>query len=223
MNFWDNLLGDDDHAATYMESYGEGPGFELRHRIGALINDGESVLDVGCGPGWNLDHFQSFGPSVGKYRGLDYSERFVRVANERWVGREAFFATHVVNYQGEKNNNLSDALPLFRLGDVRNIEEPDKSWDVVILQDVLEHTNGYKQPIQEALRVAKKRVIITFWHLADSDSPHINDDGDDGWGAWYDKREWEKHLDSLGIHWLLDEAEIGNRIRHIYVLDKEIE
>lgn len=211
-NFWDNLLGDDEHAASYMDTYGEGPGFELRHRIGALINDGEDVLDVGCGPGWNFDHFRQYGPNIHGYQGYDYSERFVRVANQRTNAELPNSATGIVN---------TDLDGYFKVGDVRDIKEPDNSWDVVILQDCLEHTNGYEIPIQEALRVAEKRVVVTFWHLTDSDSPHINDDGDDGWGAWYDKREWEKFLDSLNVNWLLDEAEINDKIRHIYVLDKE--
>lgn len=207
MVYWDTLLGDDDHAADYMNSYGEGPGFELRHHLGSLINDGETVLDVGCGPGWNLDHFLEYGPHISRYKGTDYSERFVRVANQR--------------LDGHLSSEFNPYSMGFALGDVRKIEEPDDSWDVVLFQDVLEHTNGYEKPMQEALRVAKKRVIVTFWHLADMDDPHINDDGDDGWGAWYDKREWEKYLDSLGYTWFLDELEANNRMRHVYVIDKD--
>lgn len=194
-NFWDKLSGDDDSASVYMLTYGEGPGAETRHHLGSLIADGETVLDVGCGPGWNYDHFLEHGPDV-DYKGLDYSERFVRVANLRHPGKYA-------------------------LGDVRDIPEEDKTWDVVIMQDVLEHTNGYEKPLTEALRVARRRVIVTFWHLADMDDPHINDDGDDGWGAWYDKREWEKHLDSLDVHWLHDQIDCNNRVRDFYVIDLE--
>jgi ubiquinone/menaquinone biosynthesis C-methylase UbiE len=195
-NFWDELMGDDDHAASYMETYGEGPGFELRHKLGSLINPGESVLDVGMGPGWNYDHFKEFGPEV-DYTGMDYSERFVRVAKAR----------------------QPDAK--FMVGDARKLPPVVGVWDVVIIQDCLEHTNGFEKPIYEALRVARKRVIVTFWHLEDSATPHINDDGNDGWGAWYDKREWEKFLDTLNLHWLHERAEIGNRNRDIYIIDKE--
>lgn len=206
-NFWDMLMGDDEHAATYMSTYNEGPGFALRHEIGKFINNGESVLDVGCGPGWNMDHFAQYGPALSVYKGTDYSERFVRVTNQR---RKA---------QLPQNFSTMRVLP-FELQDCRDLKEPNKSWDVVILQDCLEHTNGYEKPVKEALRVARKRVITTFWHLEDTDNPHINDDGNDGWGAWYDKREWEKYLDSLGITWMYHDITANNRRRDIYIIDK---
>lgn len=205
LNYWDLLSGDDEHAADYMKSYGEGPGFATRFALGLLINDGESVLDVGAGPGWNFDHFMEHGPAISKYKGLDYSKRFVRVANQR-----------VMQVAGTSTGP-------FEYGDVRDIKEADDSWDVAVCQDCLEHTNGYEGPVRELLRVAKKRVIITFWHLTDDDNPHINDDGNDGWGAWYDKREWEKFLDTLGYVWLTDEIkpEGKNHSWHFYVIDKD--
>ena len=204
-NYWDKLSGDDEHAADYMRSYGEGPGFATRHTIGNVINDGESVLDVGCGPGWNFDHFMQYGPAISNYRGLDYSRRFVRVANQRAM------------------QTAGTSTGPFEYGDARDLKEADNSWDVVILQDCLEHTNGYEKPIQEALRVAKKRIIISFWHLDNTLTPHINDDGDDGWGAWYDKAKWEKFLDTLGYMWIHDEIFPKDKLHswHFYVIDKE--
>lgn len=203
MNYWDELMGTDEGAATYMESYGEGPGSETRHIIGSFINDGESVLDEGCGPGWNFDHFKQFGPKVG-YLGRDYSERFVRVANDRWPG-------------------------VFELGDCRNITQPDKSWDVVILQDCLEHTDGYRKPMAEALRVARKRVIVTFWRGQmrddfenDTGVSSVRDDGNDGFCGEYSRIEWEKYLDSLGYHWLETQSSPeANRWHRFYVIDLE--
>lgn len=205
MNYWDQLMETDEHAADYMMIYGEGPGSPLRNYISGLINKGESVLDVGCGPGWNLDHFMQYGPEISAYKGLDYSERFVRVANERAM------------QLGKTSSGP------FELGDVRKIGQPDKSWDVVLLQDVLEHTNGYEEPLKEALRVTKRRVIVTFWHLMDKEEDNpINDDGDDGWGAWYSKPKWGKYLDSLNLHWLHDEIPRKGEKHDIYVIDLEV-
>lgn len=196
-NFWDNLMETDNNAGQYMISYSEGPGAVTRHELGKFINEGESVLDVGCGPGHNYEHFRDHGPQV-TYKGLDYAIRFIR-ANERKYP-EANFA----------------------LGDVRNIQEPNKSWDVVIFQDVLEHTNGYEKPIKEALRVARQRVIISFWHLIEN-GEHINEDGNDGWGAWYEQGKWEKFLDSLDLHWLHHQFFFPeNRQRDFYIIDLEV-
>jgi ubiquinone/menaquinone biosynthesis C-methylase UbiE len=196
LNYWDNLIESVDNAAQYMESYGEGVGSDTRKTIAAFINDGESVLDVGCGPGWNYEHFRKFGPDV-TYKGTDYSELMVLGAQSKYP---------------EAN---------FEMGDCRDMKEDDDSWDVVLLQDCLEHTNGYVKPMEEALRVAKKRIIVTFWHLMES-GEHINDDGDDGWGAWYERGKWEEFLDTLGYTWLHTEsAPDDNRQHDFYIVDKE--
>lgn len=211
-NYWDDLSATDENAASYMLTYGEGPGCDTRLTIGSFINEGESVLDVGCGPGWNFDHFREYGPRIGRYLGLDYSERFVRVANERFLQTYGNGASRRMNDQ--------QTFP-FKKGDVRNIQQPDKSWDVVLLQDVLEHTNGYEIPVKEAIRVACKRVIITFWHLIEA-GEHINDDGKDGWGAWYERGKWEKFLDDLKVNWLHTEsAPEANRQHDFYIIDLE--
>ncbi len=203
MNYWTELMATDEGAANYMETYGEGPGCETRVIISEFINDFESVLDVGVGPGWNYDHFQQFGPDV-DYRGEDYSERFVRVANQRHPGK-------------------------FFLGDCRHLHHPDSSFDVVILQDVLEHTSGYKEPLAEALRVAKKRVIVTFWRGQmrddfenDTGVSSVRDDGDDGFCGEYSKIEWENYLDKLGLHWLETQTTPeANRWHRFYIIDLE--
>lgn len=196
MNYWDKLMEDDDHAASYMATYGEGVGAATRLKLASYLKTEDWVLDVGCGPGWNYDTFLEYGPAV-YYRGMDYSERFVRVASQR---------VH--------------PMKIFKVGDVRDIPEPDGSFDVVILQDVLEHTNGYEKPLSEALRVARRRIIVTFWRLQDTPG-HINDDGDDGWGAHYDSHDWEKFLDTLPVKWQHDVIEFNNKKRDFYVLDKE--
>jgi ubiquinone/menaquinone biosynthesis C-methylase UbiE len=204
-NYWDNLMDDDDHAANYMETYGEGSGAETRHLLASFINDGDSVLDVGCGPGWNLDHFMAHGPAIRKYKGIDYSERFVRVANKRAM---------------EKAGTASGP---FEVGDCRKLKQYDGQYDVVILQDVLEHTNGYERPVREALRVAAKRVIVVFWRpFNENGQDDINDDGNDGYGATYDRAKWEKFVDSLGYTVTDTETPAGaNRWHKYYIIDKE--
>lgn len=210
MNFWDELMGSDEGAAQYMETYGEGPGCETRQIIGSFINPGERVLDVGCGPGWNWDHFLAYGPLV-EYKGIDYSERFVRVANQRQLAKMRLSAVQTLQHP-------------FEVGDCRNIPAADNSWDVVILQDVLEHTNGYEQPITEALRVARRRVIITFWKpfRKPGEGHQINDDGNDGYGSNYEQGPFEQFLDDTGYAWMDTETSpAANRWHKYYVIDKE--
>lgn len=208
MNYWDELMGDDDHAASYMATYGEGPGAITRETLGHFIEAGETVIDVGCGPGWNMDHFAQFGPDIEAYKGVDYSERFVRVANQRLEGE---------NTQDHTNIKIHP----FELQDCRDLKEEDGSWDVVVIQDCLEHTNGYEKPMEEALRVAKKRVIAVFWHM-DENNEHINDDGNDGYGATYARPKWEKYLDSLGHAWFHHQImDTKPKPRDYYIIDKE--
>ena len=153
------------------------------------------MLDAGCGPGHNFEHFLEFGPSV-KYRGEDYSERFVRVANQR-----------------------VKPMRIFSIGDVRKLRHLDDSFDVVIMQDVLEHTNGYETPVSEALRVARRLVIFTFWRLGNTDQ--INDDGDDGYGAVYAKDKWEKFLDSLNLKWTHERLPRKDAYHDLYSVEVE--
>lgn len=207
-NYWDKLMADDEHAASYMATYGEGPGCITRETLGSFINNDESVLDVGCGPGWNMDHFAQFGPALSVYKGTDYSERFVRVANKR-----------------RRDENISKSTTIrilpFELQDCRSLSEHPLSWDVVVLQDCLEHTDGYEKPVIDALRVARKRVIVTFWHLTENDD-HINDDGDDGWGAWYSRPRWEEFLEDLPFMWTHHQIMDGTpKARDFYIIDKE--
>lgn len=220
-NYWDELMATDEGAANYMESYGEGPGCETRQIIAGYIQDGETVLDVGCGPGWNLDHFWEFGPLISDYKGIDYSERFVRIANKRAnKGLDD-------DYQDllRASSFTPSSGPHFVVGDCRDFQEPDESWDVVILQDVLEHTNGYEIPVREALRVAKQRVIVSFWKGSfkdDADSEdQINDDGNDGYGATYNRAKWENFLEGLGyIWWPTETSPKANRWHKFYIIPK---
>ncbi len=207
-NYWDKLMGDDAHAASYMVTYGEGPGSETRTTIGQFINDNETVLDVGCGPGWNMDHFAQFGPALKRYKGTDYSKRFVKVANKR--------------RKEEHTQNFTTAIiEPFEHQDCRHLDEGDRNWDVVILQDCVEHTNGYEKPVREAIRVARRRVIVTFWHLTENDD-HINDDGDDGYGAWYSRGKWEEFLNTFPYVWFHVESKpTDNRQHDFYIIDKQ--
>lgn len=208
MNFWNKLMGSVEEAGSYMLSYGEGPGCDTRLKLFSFIENDESVLDVGCGPGHNMEHFAQYGPALSKYKGVDYASYFVEADNQRLKARL------------DENFTTAEVLP-FEVQDCRDLKEADASWDVVVLQDCLEHTNGYEKPMQEALRVAKRRVVVVFWHLTENDD-HINDDGNDGWGAWYSRPKWEDFLNGTGFKWEHSQIEYpAGRVRDYYVISKE--
>ncbi len=101
----------------------------------------ESVLDLGSGPstefaGYRLD--EELDDVM--YVGLDGSERMLQLASERYPG-----------------------VNLVR-GHVNDIPFDEGSFDAVVIKHVLEHQpDGYKQTIIEAVRVAKKCVVIDFF------------------------------------------------------------
>ncbi|NIP84988.1 MAG: methyltransferase domain-containing protein, partial [Planctomycetales bacterium] len=132
--FWRGLGG----HKTYMRSYGEGVGTASREWLLTQIKDGESLLDVGCGPGCTYENLKVNGRQV-TYRGLDFCPEFVAACRELFP-------------EGD-----------FRQGDAMALDEADNSWDTVLLRHVLEHAPGYRDPIAEAVRVARKRVVIVMW------------------------------------------------------------
>lgn len=188
----------EDHG-TYMESYGEGVGSKTRQIIFSFIDKNDSVLDVGCGPGWNYEHGREHEDWQGEYKGTDYASKFVEACQAKYPG------------------------VAFEVQDCRNLEESDNSWDVVVLQDVLEHTNGYVKPIVDALAIARRKVIITFWrHLSETQNDDIkqSDPEYDGYCAQYSKPKLFDFLNSLGYKWeyLVND---DNRFHEFLVINKE--
>ena len=96
-----------------------------------FLNEGDKVLDIGCGGGrlGEMIMESSKCPKNLKYTGI---EKFQR-------GGEPI---EVIEYDGNKLPMKAD------------------SFDVVILADVLHHEENPLQLLREAQRVSKKRVII---------------------------------------------------------------
>lgn len=140
-----------------------------------IIPDNESILDIGCGPGHVSEIFRSAGRN-NSYIGVDNYER-------------------VLNY----------AKSLFPHVDFRNMDAnflsfPDNSQDNCILFTVIEMMPDFRKPIEEAVRVAKKKVIITTFtkptnertinlHTVSSHGDYILE---------INERDLTRHLDSFG-------------------------
>jgi len=136
--WWDRTIQNVEQAKGYIRGYGEGVFFPSRMKVLDLIKDGESLLDVGCGPGCEYENIKESKRKI-VYKGVDYSLKMIQAC------RELFPETD------------------WAVQDARILMEDDKSFDTVLLRHVLEFIYPYSVPIGEAWRVAKKRVILVFW------------------------------------------------------------
>jgi ubiquinone/menaquinone biosynthesis C-methylase UbiE len=95
---------------------------------------GETILDVGCGPGFHLMWFKACGM---KPTGIDASEHMVELARQR---------------AGFK-------LPIFQ-GFAEHLPFPDRHFDVVALITTLEFVDMPATALKEAFRTARKKVLV---------------------------------------------------------------
>jgi len=96
---------------------------------------GESVLDVGCGPGLYLEALGSLGFKV---TGVDSRSVFVEQAAKAGA-------------RVERVDLEREALSRFTEG----------AFDTVLMLDILEHVSNDIELLEDALRVCRKNVIIT--------------------------------------------------------------
>jgi SAM-dependent methyltransferase len=102
----------------------------------ALLNEGETVLDLGSGPG--LDCFLAADKvgKDGKVIGVDMTPEMLEKAREN-----------------AKNGNYSNVV--FRLGEIENLPAADNSVDVVISNCVINLSPDKQRVFQETYRVLK--------------------------------------------------------------------
>jgi SAM-dependent methyltransferase len=97
------------------------------------ISPNDSVLDLGCGQGALSSLLNN------KYTGLDYSETAIKSARDKYPDKT------------------------WIIGDVRDLESfEDNSYDVVVMRHFLENCEDWKKVIQDAFRIANKKVIINL-------------------------------------------------------------
>lgn len=95
-----------------------------------------SILELGCGEGYLLEQIHRRLPDV-KALGLDNTD--IALAE----GRRIF-----------------PHLDL-RFGDIYHVDQPDKSWDVVLASEVLEHLDQPDVALSELKRVAKRYTLFS--------------------------------------------------------------
>ena len=97
----------------------------------------KSLLDAGCGEGFVLEHLLKSGLVLKQVVGLDLNRKALKLAEKR-------------------NPYVS-----FREGSITKIPYKDKSFDLVICLETLEHVFDYQKAITELLRVSKNYILIS--------------------------------------------------------------
>lgn len=117
-----------------------------RRLVGRLISSwprrGQKLLDIGCGPGMFLKHFWETGFDVS---GVDASPEMLGAARRR-------LGPHAAYHVGQ-----ADHLPF-----------EDNEFDYTVLLTVLEFCEDPDAVLREAVRVARRGLLVTFlnrWSL----------------------------------------------------------
>jgi SAM-dependent methyltransferase len=113
-----------------------------------LVRLGDSLLDVGCGPGALWQYFQQHRPRF-SWAGVDVTYRMLSVAHK-----------------------LNPDVPV-SITDAGNLPFGDARFDVVVLRHVLEHLPQWlmERALTEALRVARQTVVVDFYVAPNADGP----------------------------------------------------
>lgn len=134
-DYWQNVF--DGHDG-YMLAAGTNEYAILRDLILTFVNDKESILDLGCASGGTYDWIKEKKRNV-TYKGTDYAEKFVKANKKR-------------------HPNI-----VWEVEDCRYLKEDDGEFDIVLLYDVLDGLTGWEKALDEAVRVAVKKVIVLMW------------------------------------------------------------
>jgi ubiquinone/menaquinone biosynthesis C-methylase UbiE len=108
-------------------------------RVAKLAFDGCSILDVGCGAGHYLVSLRRALDFPFTYCGVDATESYINLA------REAF---------------ADDEGASFRTADVFELPFTDRTFDIVMCNNLLLHLPSIRKPLSELYRVARRHVMI---------------------------------------------------------------
>jgi ubiquinone/menaquinone biosynthesis C-methylase UbiE len=149
LEFWSSQA--DKFGTSHEASWGDSYAINLEiQTIGQYIQEGDTVLDVGCANGYStLYHLDK---NVSSIIGVDFSEAMIREAQKNKVERGS-------------PDNVS-----FEVGDIRNLRFENDTFDVVYTTRTLINLPTWheqKRGISECIRVCKVggKVIFSeaFW------------------------------------------------------------
>jgi ubiquinone/menaquinone biosynthesis C-methylase UbiE len=147
--------------------------------IAPKIPSGASVLDIGCGQGWQLAEIRKLCPDA-KLHGMDISPKLVSLAREHVPGGD------------------------FQTGDADNLAYADTQFDVVVMTEVLEHLSDPVLALTQLKRVLKPGgwLLMTVpnrdwlrynWYLNNRKAYQPVDD------KWYRVSEVRGYLEKAGF------------------------
>lgn len=146
---WDHtphLFGGSNDAKVEWE-YREGPTFLniLREHVGADFLDGKEVLDAGCGWGGKAIYYAE-NTLLKSITGIDLPGVYVPEASENFARRK-----------GVSNSS-------FLAGNVEAMPFASNRFDILIMEDVMEHVTSPEAVLQECFRVLKPggRILVKF-------------------------------------------------------------
>jgi ubiquinone/menaquinone biosynthesis C-methylase UbiE len=123
-----------EEALGFRESPEDRPRYKRCLRL--LGRGFDSILDAGCGEGFWLDYvWQKRKPQ--RCAGIEIAENRADKARERFPHLD------------------------IRAGDITRLPFPDRSFAAVTCFEVLEHMPDWKPAVEEVLRVARNKVLIT--------------------------------------------------------------
>ena len=142
-------------ARTYWDTvpgpYQHGPHKHRMYMLNLLQEKGiQTILDDGCGTGPLYEIIKNNHLPF-DYKGVDYSKHFIDIAKE--VFPEA----------------------IFEVQDMRHLDEPDDTFDCVVMLHSLDHVKEFDKAIAEAARVSTKYVCIVLWRAFSNGETQIND------------------------------------------------
>lgn len=163
--------------------------------LDSLIDKDTTLLEIGCGPGHYLKHYQG---KVKRVVGLDYSEHMINIACKE------------------------TEADLFR-GSCWDMPFHDDFADVVFQVDVCLHIGGSWDSIKEMIRVAKKYVIFTGPSFEDIDEmDKVIPSRCHGMRWAVSKPLLTKELDKLNVKYSFLHRPSDRNIKHsILLIEKE--
>lgn len=137
-----------DVVATRLEARGKHPTFQqMLHEYLDFMNiDGlQNILDLGCGTGFAAREIAKRPNFSGNIVGVDISSALIKQASE------------LADEEG-----LSSRID-FRVGDSRNLEDSDESFDAVIAHTLISHLPDPQVLINEMIRLSKPGGFVAIF------------------------------------------------------------